>query len=98
MKRNINVIGSIHNTRAEFEQDENYFAKSDIPKKAQEIHKQIDEFIDPDHLELKKPRWNTSVYVPKNKKLQKEPFQRKLTKVTVTELLSILTLFRYVWA
>jgi hypothetical protein len=58
LKKNINVIGSCHNTRNEFEKDENYFAKSDIPEKARRIHEYIDEFIDPDHLELKKPRWN----------------------------------------
>ena len=66
LKKNVNVIGSIHNTRGEFEKDENYFAKSDIPEKAQRIHDEIDEFVDPDHLELKKPRWNSSVYCEKN--------------------------------
>ena len=30
--------------------------------------KEIDEFIDPDHLELKKPRRNSSVYCEKNRK------------------------------
>ena len=34
LKRNVNVIGSIHNTRGEYEKDENYFARSDIPLKA----------------------------------------------------------------
>ena len=42
----------------EFEKDENYFAKSDIPEKAKKIHDYIDDFVDPDYLELKKPRWN----------------------------------------
>jgi hypothetical protein len=69
LKHNANVIGSCHNTRAEFEKDENYFAKEDIPIKAQKVHEQIDDFIDPDHLELKKPRWNSSVYISKDRKL-----------------------------
>jgi len=34
MRHNVNVIGSCHNTRAEFEKDENYFAKEDIPLRA----------------------------------------------------------------
>ena len=53
-----------------------------IPPRALAIHKEIEDYIDPDNLELKKPRWNASTYVPKSQQAQKEPFSRKLTKVS----------------
>lgn len=50
----------------DFERDENFFTLDDIPEKARIIHKEIEEYIDPDNLELRQPSWNASVAVHKN--------------------------------
>ena len=55
-----------------------------IPPRALEIHKEIEEYIDPDNLELRMPRWNASTFVPRSQHNQEEPFSRKLTKVSYT--------------
>ena len=48
-----------------YDQDEEFFAKDDIPEKAKTIKNEVKNLIDPDHLGLRKRQWNTSVSVPK---------------------------------
>ena len=48
--------------------------------RAKQIHDEVREFVDPDILELRQKKWNTSVLVPK-KPDQDETFERKLIKV-----------------
>jgi hypothetical protein len=68
-----------------------------IPPRALEIHKEIEEYIDPDNLELRKPRWNASTFVPRSQQAQKEPFSRKLTKVSYTFTTSLTPTNRFEW-
>jgi hypothetical protein len=43
-------IGSCHNNKLNYDVDECFFVKEDIPEGARRIHKEIKEFIDPDYL------------------------------------------------
>jgi len=59
-------IGSAKNTRINYDKDEHFFSKDDVPSKAQTIVAQVKDEVDPDFLGLRKKGWNTSVFVPKN--------------------------------
>ena len=86
MKTNRARIGGA-SQRLDFERDENFFSRDMIPPKALQIKQEVEEYIDPDNLELRKPCWNASTFVPKNKAAIKEPFSRKLTKVNIAKSL-----------
>lgn len=79
-RQKIHKIGSIKNTRRNYDKDEQFFSSDDVPIKAKKAHDQIVEFIDPDILELRKKQWNSSVLVPKNPIIE-ETFERKLIKI-----------------
>ena len=66
MKANREKIGGINLKRYNYEKDENFFSKADVPEKAREIHDYIQEYINPDNLELRKPVWNPSTFIPGN--------------------------------
>ncbi len=59
-------IGSIRNDKINYDKEEQFFSKDDIPNYAKTMKEEIKQFIDPDHLGLRKKQWNTSVSVPKN--------------------------------
>lgn len=59
-------IGSIRNDKINYDKEEQFFSKDDIPLAARTIKEEINTLIDPDHLGLRKKDWNTSVSVPKN--------------------------------
>ena len=73
-------IGSIKNTRINYDKDEHFFSKDDVPFKAQTTVALVKEEIDPDFLGLRKKVWNCSAFVPKNP-LAEETFERKMIKV-----------------
>jgi hypothetical protein len=43
-------IGSCHNPKLNYDVDECFFVKEDIPEEKRRIHKEIKEYIDPDYL------------------------------------------------
>lgn len=59
-------IGSVKNDKLNYDKEEQFFSKDDIPIHARTIKEEINQLIDPDHLGLRKKEWNTSVSVPKN--------------------------------
>ena len=59
-------VGSIRNDKINYDREEQFFSKEDIPAKAKTIKEEVRHFIDPDHLGLRKRGWNGSVSVPKN--------------------------------
>ena len=59
------VIGSVKNDKINYDREEQFFSKEDVPCKAREVKDVVKNFIDPDHLGLRKREWNTSVSVPK---------------------------------
>ena len=63
--------------------------------RAKQIHDEVREFVDPDILELRQKKWNTSVLVPK-KPDQDETFERKLIKVAIISPQPILKCFVYI--
>ena len=73
-------IGSCRLPRMNYERDEQFFAKEEIPKKALEAKYQMKDLVDPDLLSLRKKDWNQSTSVPRNI-AEEEDFQRKLTRV-----------------
>lgn len=73
----INTIGSIHNKKVNYDVDECFFAKDDIPIAVREKHNEVVQFIDPDFLGMRKKEWNSSVSVPTNP-LAEQDHQRKL--------------------
>ena len=58
-------IGSIKNDKVNYDKEEQFFSKEDIPMHARTIKEEINQLVDPDHLGLRKKEWNTSVSVPK---------------------------------
>ncbi len=60
-----------------FDKDERVFFNENIPKKALEAHKFIQDYIDPDILQLKKQQWNSS----NSGKVYDESLDRQLMKV-----------------
>lgn len=73
-------IGSIRNDKINYDKEEQFFSKEDIPPQARTIKEEINTLIDPDHLGLRKKQWNTSVSVPKNFE-KEETHEQKLLKV-----------------
>lgn len=59
-------IGSVKNDKLNYDKEEQFFSKDDIPIYVRTIKEEINQLIDPDHLGLRKKEWNTSVSVPKN--------------------------------
>ena len=59
-------IGSVRNDKINYDKDEQFFSKEDIPQQAKTIKEEIKNLVDPDHLGLRKKAWNGSVSVPKN--------------------------------
>ena len=59
-------IGSVRNDKINYDQDEQFFSKEDIPAYAKTIKEEVKHLVDPDHLGLRKKPWNGSVSVPKN--------------------------------
>lgn len=58
-------MGSIKNDKMNYDRDEQFFSKDDVPPKARTIKDSVKNLIDPDHLGLRKKHWNASVSVPK---------------------------------
>lgn len=58
-------MGSIKNDKLNYDRDEQFFSKDDVPHRARTIKESVKNLIDPDHLGLRKKQWNTSVSVPK---------------------------------
>jgi hypothetical protein len=58
-------IGSVRNDKINYDKEEQFFSKDDIPLNARTIKEEINQLIDPDHLGLRKKQWNASVSVPK---------------------------------
>ncbi|CAD8142419.1 unnamed protein product [Paramecium pentaurelia] len=79
-EQKIHKIGSIKNNKVNYDKDEQFFSKEDIPQKALQIKQFIQTFVDPDILGLRKKQWNYSVSVPKNP-LSEETHERKLVKI-----------------
>lgn len=75
-------IGSIRNDKVNYEKEEQFFSKDDIPGHVKTIKEEINHLIDPDHLGLRKKRWNASVSVPKNFE-KEETHEQKLLKVNL---------------
>jgi len=75
-------IGSIHNKKVQYDVDECFFAKDDIPLGVREKHQDILKFIDPDFLGMRKKEWNTSVSVPVNPQAEQD-HQRKLLNIRI---------------
>lgn len=75
-------IGSIHNKKVNYDVDECFFAKDDIPMDVRDKHHDILEFIDPDFLGMRKKDWNTSVAVPTNPQAEQD-HQRKLLNIRI---------------
>jgi hypothetical protein len=73
-------IGSCRLPRMNYERDEQFFAKEEIPKKALEAKSHIKDLVDPDLLNLRKRDWNKSASVARNGS-DEENFERKLTRV-----------------
>jgi hypothetical protein len=59
-------IGSVRNDKINYDKEEQFFSKDDIPLHARTIKEEINQLIDPDHLGLRKKQWNASVSVPKS--------------------------------
>lgn len=59
-------IGSIKNNKVNYHIDEQFFSNEDIPLKALEAKKTIQQKIDPDLLGLRNRQWNNSTSVPLN--------------------------------
>lgn len=59
-------IGSIRNDKINYDKEEQFFSKDDVPLHAKTIKEEVKHFVDPDHLGLRKKEWNASVSVPKN--------------------------------
>ena len=59
-------IGSVRNDKTNYDKEEQFFSKDDVPLHARTIKEEINQLIDPDHLGLRKKQWNTSVSVPKS--------------------------------
>lgn len=74
------MIGSIRNEKVNYDREEQFFSKEDVPTHVREIKNQVKDFIDPDHLGLRKKEWNGSVSVPKDMTAE-ESHERKLIKV-----------------
>ena len=79
---NIHTIGSIHNKKTNYDVDECFFAKDDIPLEVREKHNEVVQFIDPDFLGMRKKEWNSSVSVPTNP-LAEQDHQRKLLNIRI---------------
>ena len=73
-------IGSIRNDKINYDKEEQFFSREDIPLHARSIKEEINHLIDPDHLDLRKKRWNASVSLPKSFE-KDETHQQKLLKV-----------------
>jgi len=73
-------IGSIRNDKLNYDKEEQFFSKDDIPLPARTIKEEINQLIDPDHLGLRKKHWNASVSVPKSME-KEETHEQKLLKV-----------------
>ena len=73
-------IGSIRNDKIDYDKDQQFFSKEDIPNEVKTIKDDIKNLIDPDHLGLRKKPWNGSVSVPKNMEKQ-QTHEQKLLKV-----------------
>ncbi|KRX03765.1 hypothetical protein PPERSA_04273 [Pseudocohnilembus persalinus] len=73
-------IGSIKNNKVNYHIDEQFFSNEDIPLKALDAKKTIQQKIDPDLLGLRNRQWNNSTSVPLNP-LQEETHERKLIKI-----------------
>lgn len=69
------------NDKINYDQEEQFFSKEDIPQAARTIKESIREFVDPDYLGLRKKEWNTSVSVPKHLE-EDETHEQKLLKVS----------------
>ena len=68
-KNNPPKIGSVRNDKIDYEREEQFFSKEDVPDYARTAKDEIRNLIDPDYLGLRKRQWNTSVSVPKNMEL-----------------------------
>lgn len=73
-------MGSIKNDKLNYDRDEQFFSKEDIPSRARAIKEEVKNLIDPDHLGFRKRAWNASVSVPK-KIESEETHEQKLLKV-----------------
>lgn len=73
-------IGSIRNDKINYDKEEQFFSKEDVPFHAKTIKEEIKQLVDPDHLGLRKKDWNASVSVPKNFE-KEETHEQKLLKV-----------------
>jgi len=73
-------IGSVKNDKINYDKEEQFFSKDDIPLYARTIKEEINNLIDPDHLGLRKKNWNASVSVPKSFE-KEETHEQKLLKV-----------------
>jgi hypothetical protein len=77
-------IGSIRNDKINYDKDEQFFSKDDIPANAKTIKEEVKNLVDPDHLGLRKKPWNVSVSVPKNFE-KEETHEQKLLKVCIAQ-------------
>ena len=73
-------IGSIRNDKINYDKEEQFFTKDDIPLHARSIKEEINHLIDPDHLNQRQKPWNASVSLPKNFE-KEETHEQKLLKV-----------------
>ncbi len=64
-----------------YERDEQFFTKDEIPRPVQESKQEMLDLVDPDLLGLRKKDWNKSVKAARHSADEEEDFQRKLTKV-----------------
>lgn len=48
------LIGSIKNEKINYDREEQFFSKEDVPLHARQVKNEVKEFIDPDHLGLRK--------------------------------------------
>lgn len=78
----MHTIGSIHNKKTNYDVDECFFAKDDIPIQVRDIHNNVREFIDPDFLGMRKKEWNSSVSIPMNQAIEQD-HQRKLLNIRI---------------
>ena len=65
-----------------YDRDEQFFSKEDVPAKARTIKESVKHLIDPDHLGLRKRHWNASVSVPKKFEAD-ETHEQRLLKVVL---------------
>ena len=47
----------------DYERDEQFFARDDVPRNARKARNEMKDLVDPDILSLRKPLWNKSVSV-----------------------------------